>query len=74
MNLYPNDNTNRHVLSRGQNKVDDNSELNTLCSYEILSDKDSKGKERDWKGKKKRSLLMAAHHAEIDELFKKRAM
>ena len=71
MNSYPNDSTNRHVLSRGQNKVDDNSELNTLCSLEILSDKDSKGKERDWKGKKKRSLLMAAHHAEVDELFKK---
>lgn len=35
-------------------------------STKILSDKDSRGKERDWKGKKKRSLLMAEHHEKAD--------
>lgn len=36
----------------------------------FLSDKDSRGKERDWKGKKERSLLMAEHH-EVAQLSKK---
>jgi len=38
---------------------------------EILSDKDSRGKERDWQGKKKRSMLMADHHAAVKYLIKK---
>lgn len=72
MNIsYPDNSTNRLVLSSGQNKDDKKKELNKSCSYEILSDKDSRGKERDWKGKKKRSLLMADHHAEVEELMKK---
>src|SRR5699024_4052007 len=29
------------------------------------------GKERDWKGKKKRSLLMAEHHEAVEDLAKK---
>lgn len=36
----------------------------------FLSDKDSRGKERDWKGRKERSLLMAEHH-EVAQLSKK---
>lgn len=40
-------------------------------SFQILKDTDSRGKERDWKGKKKRSLLMAEHHAAVEELSKK---
>lgn len=38
--------------------------------YELLVDKTSTGKERDWKGKKERSQLMAEHFAAA-ELFKK---
>lgn len=64
MNIfYPDDSTNRPVLSRGQ--VQDDS------GFEFLNDKDSRGKERDWKGKKKRSLLMAEHHAQVEALKKK---
>lgn len=36
-----------------------------------LQDVDGKGKDRDWKGKKERSLLMADHHAAVDDLTKK---
>lgn len=71
MHLYPNDSTNRPVLSRGQNEHDSINNHNNPCPLEILSDKDSKGKERDWKGKKKRSLLMADHHMEVEKLMKK---
>lgn len=38
---------------------------------QTLSDKDSRGKERDWQGKKERSMLMADHHAAVKELTKK---
>lgn len=67
--LYPDDSTSKPTLARSEGgraitfKVDD--------SLEILSDKNGKGKERDWKGKKKRSLLMAKHHAAVEELAKK---
>lgn len=71
MNSYPNDSTNRPVLSRGQIERDSTSVIDESCPLEILSDKNGKGKERDWKGKKKRSLLMADHHAEVEELMKK---
>ena len=71
MNSYPNDSTNRPVLSRGQNKDDSTNNRNVSCPHELLSDKDSKGKERDWKGKKKRSILMAEHHAAVEGLEKK---
>lgn len=71
MHLYPNDNTNRPVLSRGQNEHDSTNNYNKSCPHETLNDQDSQGKERDWKGKKKRSLLMADHHAEVEALAKK---
>jgi len=60
MHLYPNDSTSIPSESRGKENTD----------IEILKDTDSRGKERDWKGKKKRSLLMADHH-EIAALSKK---
>lgn len=59
MDLYPDDSTNKPVLSSGREE------------REILSDKNSKGIERDWKGKKKRSLLMAEHHQAVEDLAKK---
>lgn len=71
MNSYPNDSTNRPVLSRGQIEHDSTSVIGDSCPHEILKDLNAKGKERDWKGKKKRSLLMAEHHAAVDELMKK---
>lgn len=72
MNIsYPNDSTTRPVLSRGQVESDSTNIIGDSCRLEILSDKNIKGKERDWKGKKKRSLLMADHHAEVEELLKK---
>lgn len=71
MNSYPNDSTNRPVLSRGQNKDDSTNNRNASCPHELLSDKDSKGKKRDWQGKKQRSLLMAEHHAAVEGLEKK---
>ncbi|MFC5603560.1 protein rep [Sporosarcina koreensis] len=37
----------------------------------ILKDTRADGKERDWRGKKKRSLLMAKHHAAVEKLEKK---
>lgn len=37
----------------------------------ILKDTRADGKERDWKGKKKRSLLMAEHHEAVEDLAKK---
>lgn len=40
-------------------------------SINILKDTRADGKERDWKGKKKRSLLMAEHHAAVEDLRKK---
>lgn len=40
-------------------------------SFQILKDTDNRGKERDWKGKKERSLLMADHHAAVEDLTKK---
>lgn len=61
MQLYPNDSMGIPDESRDKKQ-------NT--NIEILKDADSRGKERDWKGKKKRSLLMADHH-EIAELTKK---
>lgn len=54
----------------GQIEHDNTSVIDESCPLEILSDKNSKEKERDWKGKKKRSLLMADHHAEVEELMK----
>lgn len=59
MNLYPDNSIDKPVLSSRETGV------------EILSDKNSEGKERDWKGKKKRSLLMAQHHEAVEELAKK---
>lgn len=53
---------------------DNNMIVKDLASGEdevcFLEDKDSRGKQRDWQGKKKRSLLMAEHHQEA-ELIKK---
>lgn len=49
----------------------ESSENHENDSFQILKDTDGKGKERDWKGKKKRSLLMAEHHAEVEGLAKK---
>jgi plasmid rolling circle replication initiator protein Rep len=60
MQLYPNDSTS----IPGESRCKQNNDI------EILKDTDSRGKERDWKGKKKRSLLMADHH-EVAELTKK---
>lgn len=60
MHLYSNDSTSNPSESRGKENTD----------IKILKDTDSRGKERDWKGKKKRSLLMAEHH-EIAALKKK---
>lgn len=59
MNLYPNDSTSIPNESSGYH--DD---------VEILKDEDSRGKERDWKGKKGRSLLTAEHY-QVAELSKK---
>lgn len=42
-----------------------------IKTTKFLEDKDSKGKVRDWKGKKKRSLLMADHYGEVEGLEKK---
>lgn len=61
MNSYSNDSTD---IPRESSSYQDN-------GLEILKDVDSKGKERDWKGKKKRSLLMAKHHAAVEKLAKK---
>lgn len=61
MNLCSNHNTNIHEESSGDSNQ----------SIEFLKDVDSRGKERDWKGKKERALLMAEHHAAVDELIKK---
>lgn len=69
--IYSNDSTTKPILSRGQNTNDAKYAIDGSCPHEILSDKNSRGKERDWKGKKKRSLLMADHHAEVEELMKK---
>lgn len=72
MNIfYPNDSTSKPELARveGGHDITLNSDEND--SLEILSDKNGKGKERDWKGKKKRSLLMADHHAAVEALAKK---
>lgn len=72
MKLFsPNDSTNMTVKSRGQDNNTINRDKDYSCSHEVLKDTDSRGKERDWKGKKKRSLLMADHHAEVEELVKK---
>jgi len=60
MQLYPNDSMGIPDESREKRNTD----------IEILKDRDSRGKERDWKGKKNRSLLMADHH-EVAELTKK---
>ena len=53
---------------------DNNMIINELASDEdklqVLKDTDNRGKQRDWQGKKKRSLLMAEHHREA-ELIKK---
>lgn len=61
MNSYPNDSTDIPGESSGYREN----------GTEILRDVDGNGKERDWKGKKKRSLLMADHLAAVEELFKK---
>lgn len=60
MHLYPNDS----MIIPSESRCKKNNAI------EILKDTDSRGKERDWKGKKKRSLLMAEHH-EIAKLTKK---
>lgn len=60
--LQKDDITNKPVISRGEV---------TNVPIKILKDTDSRGKERDWKGKKKRSLLMADHHIEVEELAKR---
>lgn len=61
MNSYPNDSTAIPGKSRGYQGNDS----------EVLRDLDGNGKERDWKGKKKRALLMAEHHAAVEKLAKK---
>lgn len=63
MNIfYPNDSTGMPVKSREQEKTDD---------IELLKDLNEQGEERPWNPKKKRTLLMADHHAEVEELAKK---
>ena len=42
-----------------------------LLNLEVLSDTDNRGKERDWKGKKQRSTLMAKHYEMVEDLKKK---
>lgn len=72
MNIfYPDDSTDITVKSRGQDNNNIDRDNDYSCSHEVLKDTDSRGKERDWKGKKKRSLLMADHHAEVEDLAKK---
>ncbi len=61
MNSYPNDSTSIPRNSRGYQGD----------GVEFLKDVNGNGEERDWKGKKKRSLLMADHHAKVEELTKK---
>ena len=61
MNSYPNDSTDIPLES---SSYQDN-------GLEILKDVDANGKERDWKGKKKRARLMAKHHAAVEKLAKK---
>ena len=39
-----------------------------LLNLEVLSDTDNRGKERDWKGKKQRSTLMAKHYEMVEDL------
>ena len=53
------------------NQQNNSTLVSILASTEILQDFDSQGKERDWKGKKERSLLMAEHHAAVEGLEKK---
>lgn len=72
MNIfYPNDSTSKPVLARTEDTSDSTLDFDENDSLEILSDRNGNGKERDWKGKKKRSLLMAKHHAAVEELAKK---
>lgn len=61
MNSYPNNSTGTPPESSGDQEE----------GIKVLRDVDSSGKERDWKGKKKRSLLVAKHHAAVEELAKK---
>ena len=53
------------------NQQNNSTLVSILASTEILQDFDSQGKERDWKEKKERSLLMAEHHAAVEGLEKK---
>ena len=53
------------------NQQNNSTLVSILASTETLKDFDSQGKERDWKGKKERSLLMAEHHAAVEGLEKK---
>lgn len=61
MNSYPNHNTNKHEYSTTKNE---NVEI------ELLRDVASNGKERDWSGKKERSLLTAEHYEAADLIAK----
>ena len=53
------------------NQQNNSTLVSILASTEILQDFDSQGKERDWKEKKERSLLMAEHQAAVEGLEKK---
>lgn len=61
MNSYPNDSTDIPQESSSYHDT----------GLEVLKDVDANGKERDWKGKKKRARLMAKHHAAVEKLAKK---
>ena len=64
-----------HHKGRGvftlNNQQNNSTLVSILASTEMLKDLDSQGKERDWKGKKERSLLMAEHHVAVEGLEKK---
>lgn len=53
------------------NSIDNQDKSSEEKEIEILRDVNDFGKERDWQGKKTRTMLMAQHHAEIEELKKK---
>lgn len=61
MNSYSNDNT---INTKSAMSISDKKD------FEILRDTKKDGKERDWQGKKQRSMLMADHH-ELAGLEKK---
>jgi len=72
-NLQVNDITDDSVNARGQDAFDikNNSECDQSGELTPLKDLDSRGKERPWKEKKKRSMITADHHAAVEELRKK---